>query len=342
MTYYDAEIDLTNPNLSHTQVIDAVGHDKRVLDVGCATGYLARQLGSQGCKVSGVEIDAKAAEMAQPYLEDLVVADLNTARLSSLFPPRSFDVIIFADVLEHLLDPAQVLRDSLELLAPDGHIVMSVPNVAHGGVRLALLQGRWNYTETGLLDRTHVRFFTYSTLLSLIHDAGLVVDDLRATVADPLAGSVSVDAERIPASIIEWVRSQPYALDYQYIVSARLREEGDNQTVPRAAAPAIPLEIARAQDRFTEKARLEEEARHKVLTIRDHIVGLEARAAKAELAAALAEATATEHKEISELMRVEVARVAEDREMIRRSATWKAGRIITAPARLFGRRKDNS
>lgn len=342
VTYYDAEVDMSNPNLSHTQVIELVGHDKKVLDVGCATGYLALQLGNQGCKVSGVEMDPEAAEQARPYLEDLLVGDLNTTRLSSHFAPESFDVIVFADVLEHLLDPFEVLQDSLELLAPGGRIVLSVPNVAHGGVRLALLQGRWNYTDTGLLDRTHVRFFTYSTLLDLVQSAGLTVDTLRATVADPLAGSVSVDAERIPASMIEWVRSQPYALDYQYILSAHRRLAGDRQDVPGAAAPAVPLEIARSQDRFTEKARLEESSRHKVLTIRDHVVGLEARAAKAELAAALADAMAAEFKKDSELMRIEVDRVAEDREKIRRSTTWKVGRFITAPGRILRRRKGDS
>lgn len=338
MTHYDAEIDMSNPNLSHTQVIDAVGHDKRVLDVGCATGYLARELGNRGCAVSGVEVDTEAAEEARPYLDRVVVADLDNSRLTEHFEAGSFDVVIFADVLEHLVDPAAVLADATSLLAPGGKVVLSVPNVAHGSLRLALLQGRWAYTDTGLLDRTHIRFYTYATLLELVEGAGLTVEVIRSTVADPLSGAVNIDADQIPPSIIEWVRSQPHAMDFQFIVSARVTDPGAPSAVPGAATPALPIEMVRIHDRYTDRSLAEAESRHKVLTIRDHVVGLEARAAKAELAVALSEASAQESRKSAEMMRAEVDRVAEDREQIKRSMTWRVGRVLTAGPRLLSRR----
>ena len=100
--------------------------------------------------------------------------------------------MVLADVLEHLREPARALRDATDLLREGGRLVLSVPNVAHGALRLALLQGRWSYTETGLLDRTHLHFFTRTSLFELVEGAGLAVDQLRATVADPLG--VEVDS----------------------------------------------------------------------------------------------------------------------------------------------------
>src|SRR5205823_7166679 len=92
-----------------------------------------------------------------------------------------FDAIVCADVLEHLRDPAAALAAVRHALAPDGEVVISIPNVAHLWVRLSLLAGRFDYAERGILDRTHLRFFTRRTLLALLARAGLAVDELRVT-----------------------------------------------------------------------------------------------------------------------------------------------------------------
>ncbi len=211
VSVYEATVDPAERNTSHALILELVGHDKRVLDVGCASGYLSEALGKNGCTVSGIEYDATEAEKARPFLEQLVVADLNEVDLAEQFPVESFDVIVFGDVLEHLLDPDAVLAASLKLLRPNGSVVISIPNVAHGSVRLALLQGRWNYTPTGLLDRTHVRFVTYESLLAMLERAGLAVTDLRATVADPLATEVAVDSGACPRRSSPGSAGNPYA-----------------------------------------------------------------------------------------------------------------------------------
>ena len=183
MTVYDLEsIDPEALNTSHAQVAVLVGNDKTVLDVGCSTGYLARVLISQGCTVDGVEIELEAAEIARRHLRNVFVVDLDRDDLAAEVGETRYDSIVMADVLEHLVDPGRALSAAASLLAEGGEIVISVPNVAHGALRLALLQGRWDYRETGLLDRTHLRFFNRESIVELIRGAGLTVEIGRAHV----------------------------------------------------------------------------------------------------------------------------------------------------------------
>ena len=276
MSRYETDIDLDNPNTSQTQLIELVGAGKSVLDVGCAGGETARALVERGCRVSGVDIDPVAAEPARAVLDELVIADLDRTPLSAHFEAKTFDVIIFGDVLEHLRDPALVLKDALSLLAAGGHVLVSVPNVAHAAIRLALLQGQWAYTRTGLLDSTHVRFFTRDAVCDLLEDAGLVIEQLRALVLDPIETEVEIDGARLPPTIVEWVRHQPDSMHYQYVASARLVEPGETAAGRPPVQPVIPLDAARRTDEHTERADRDREERHRMLNIRDHIIGLEA------------------------------------------------------------------
>lgn len=144
-----------------------------VVDVGCAAGALGAGLKSErpGIQVRGVEPSGQAAERARQVLDDVLVGGAQQQ------PPASWpapDCVIFADVLEHLADPWTVLRRWRQRLAPGGVVVASVPNVAHHSVTLdLLLRGRWDYADAGILDRTHLRFFTRETALRLFRDAGL-------------------------------------------------------------------------------------------------------------------------------------------------------------------------
>ncbi len=217
---YDLEVSLGDPNTSHAQVVDLVGTGRRVLDVGCSTGYLARVLRDRGNRVSGVEIDAEAARAAEPVLEQLVVGDLESAELLGRFEPGSFDVVVFADVLEHLRDPVRVLRDALPLLAPGGSVVVSLPNVAHAAVRLALLEGRFEYRPLGLLDDTHLRFFTRRSVEELLAAAGLRAIDMRRTTADVFATEIPLAPDHFPGELVERVRATPDSDTYQFVFRA--------------------------------------------------------------------------------------------------------------------------
>ena len=161
---YDIELSAGEDQTSHGLMMALVGANKRVLDVGCSTGYLAKALREHGNAVSGIEYDQASADKARPFLDHVVVGDLEAPGIYDDFEDASFDVVVFGDVLEHLRDPLPVLRGARRLLVPGGSVVISVPNIAHGDVRLALLRGKFDYRSTGLLDETHVRFFTRSNL----------------------------------------------------------------------------------------------------------------------------------------------------------------------------------
>jgi len=146
---------------AHRLLLDAVPPGARVLDAGCATGYLARELTARGCVVVGAEADPAAAAAAQPHCAEVVPGDLEgepaRAALRALAP---FDALVCGDVLEHLRDPWDALAFLATLLRPGASAAISVPNVAHWTGRRALLRGRFPYAEHGLFDRTHLRFFT--------------------------------------------------------------------------------------------------------------------------------------------------------------------------------------
>jgi SAM-dependent methyltransferase len=160
---------------SHDCILNVVGREKepvRILDVGAASGYLGKMWRSSGHQVAGIDYDAAAAEEARQYYGDFQVADIERFE----FPWRGeFDYIVFADVLEHLRDPAAVLRRCIPALKESGKLVISVPNIANWIIRLGLLFGKFDYMDRGILDRTHLRFFTLRSLNQLMGEVSCEV-----------------------------------------------------------------------------------------------------------------------------------------------------------------------
>ena len=170
-----------SPHGAHTKILELIGKNKKVLDVGCSTGYLAAALKDNGCFVVGIEKDPESAHEARRYCDKLITADLET--LQGLdYPAGYFDCLLFADVLEHLRDPARLLGEFRKYLkSPDGLAVVSLPNVARIDIRLKLLFGRFEYTDSGILDRTHVKFFTLASARRLLSDSGYTVEKVFYT-----------------------------------------------------------------------------------------------------------------------------------------------------------------
>jgi 2-polyprenyl-3-methyl-5-hydroxy-6-metoxy-1,4-benzoquinol methylase len=165
---------------SHAVILSRLGEGRgrRALDVGAADGYLSELLTARGWTVTALERDPALAARARGRCKEVVVADLEEAA------PRldgPFDAIVCGDVLEHLTDPLRVLTSLTRALAPGGTVVVSVPNVAHLWVRLSLLLGRFEYADRGILDRTHLRFFTRRTFLRFLREAGLEPRELCVT-----------------------------------------------------------------------------------------------------------------------------------------------------------------
>ena len=228
---YDTEVDVSNENMSQTLLALLVGEDQAVLDVGCATGYTASVLRARGCRVDGIEYDASVAEQAARHVDRLEVGDVQAMDLVALFGAQSYDAIVFGDVLEHLTQAEAVLRACRPLLRPGGAIVASIPNVAHGAVRLALLKGRFAYTSTGLLDETHVRFFTRESVLAMLAAAGYAVVDLRRTSLGVFETEVDVSEGDYSRGVVDLVLAEPEATTYQFVVRAVPVDEADPAAV---------------------------------------------------------------------------------------------------------------
>jgi SAM-dependent methyltransferase len=146
----------------------------RVLDAGCGFATTSREIQQLGNHVTGIEASLAAASVASQRLTRIVTADLTDfPAVSAAIGEERFDVVIFADVLEHLPAPADALRRYQQFLRPGGSVIVSLPNVALWSVRFSLILGRWEYQETGVLDRTHLRFFTRRSARMLLREAGL-------------------------------------------------------------------------------------------------------------------------------------------------------------------------
>ncbi len=188
-SYPELKESLLDENSSLTKMLGLIGNDKQVVDFGCATGYFAHLLSQKQCLVTGVEINSEAASAAKQYCQEVIVADLDFVSVQEILGDRQFDVAIFGDVLEHLRDPWQVLRDTRQILKKDGYIVASIPNIAHGAIRLSLLQGKFEYTELGILDNTHLRFFTRKTVQDLVENSGYLLKNIERTKLPLLANN---------------------------------------------------------------------------------------------------------------------------------------------------------
>lgn len=150
----------------------------RVLDIGTAAGTLARICRSHDFNMSGLEPNPEWARLAEPYYDRLICSTLDHAPDEFL---AGYDVVVCADVLEHLPDPQAALHRIVSLQRPGAAFLVSVPNVANITVRLALLAGKFNYTDRGILDRTHLKFFTRRSFLEFVHDQQLQVEALHTT-----------------------------------------------------------------------------------------------------------------------------------------------------------------
>jgi methionine biosynthesis protein MetW len=169
-------------------LIEWVGTGKRVLEVGCSTGYMSQFMKGRKCVVTGVEVDADAARYAADYCEEVHVLDLNSPEWVTRFSEGRFDVVLLGDVLEHLVNPARVLSQTRKILGPNGSLVISLPNIVHWETRVKVLLGQFNYQSCGTLDHTHLRFFTLKTAQELIESAGCRIVRFHPAIGGRMTG----------------------------------------------------------------------------------------------------------------------------------------------------------
>jgi GT2 family glycosyltransferase/2-polyprenyl-3-methyl-5-hydroxy-6-metoxy-1,4-benzoquinol methylase/Flp pilus assembly protein TadD len=197
---------------------------KTILDVGCAAGYLGAALKKKReCHVIGLEVDPVIANYAKERLDEVIVGNIED-KVDTL-PPDFFDCVVLADVLEHLQNPGRVLEKLRHSLKENGRLIASIPNVRHWSIVRQLLEGDWNYADAGILDRTHLRFFTKKSVTRLFTKAGYTISDIRHTISDD---NVAIPRSVITALVNAGIDTTSLAEEgkhYQYIISAEVRKQ---------------------------------------------------------------------------------------------------------------------
>ncbi len=171
-------------------VAQTIGSQQRVLDCGCGGGKVARLLIDRGCEVVGVELNPERATTAESVCQRIVRGSLSDPETWAQVGAIPLDVVLFSHVIEHLTDAAPVLRRAVHQLRPNGRVVAVVPNVAHWRIRLQLLTGSWRYEDSGILDRTHVHFYTLKSAAELFESVGLNIITLQVPLLPPGGGTL--------------------------------------------------------------------------------------------------------------------------------------------------------
>src|SRR5258708_29639797 len=139
---YAQKVDRSTPSNCHAYALELIGFNRRVLELGAASGHVTRVLVDRRCRVTAIECEAESAQELTGIADEVIIGDLNDPEVLAGLRPE-FDIVLAGDALEHLVRPHEVLRRAAQLLRPGGHMVVSVPHVGHVDVRLALMQGAW-------------------------------------------------------------------------------------------------------------------------------------------------------------------------------------------------------
>jgi 2-polyprenyl-3-methyl-5-hydroxy-6-metoxy-1,4-benzoquinol methylase len=268
LSHYHASFDVDDENNSHAVMLRMVGSNKRVLEAGCASGHVSEQLSAQGCRVVGVEIDPTVVEPALPWLERVVIGDFEGDTVWPQLEGELFDAVLFGDVLEHLKDPLTTLRESLNHLSPSGVVVISIPNIAHADVKLALINGTFPYSESGLLDRTHISFFTKDSLVQLVKDAGLAVVEFCRVTAAVFQTELGVSPDDVDGAVLDAVLADRESETYQFVLKA-VRDDGTH------ALATLSADVVALTDRLHEEAKRNELLSAEVIELALKIEALE-------------------------------------------------------------------
>jgi SAM-dependent methyltransferase len=220
-----------------------------VLELGSSTGRMSEMLRQRGCHVTAVDTSVSAGTRAAGRADRFMLIDLESPNWPEQFRDEQFDIVIAADVIEHLRNPLELLGAVSRVLAPDGKLILSIPNVAHGTVRLALLSGRFEYSEIGLLDRTHVHHYTWKEILLLLEHAGwhhVEKNSVRLPIESGLFG-VTWDDAIIDDHVFRLVTDEADADVFQYIVTAVPDVPLTTQTSKSTTVQENPSSLERAQ-----------------------------------------------------------------------------------------------
>lgn len=211
-------------NSAHGKVLSAIKRGSMVLECGCATGYMTRYLVEElCCTVDIVEVDPECYEAAVGIANDGYNGDLDKTGWYEYYRDRRYDYVLFADVLEHLRDPAEVLERAVRLLSGGGSVVISIPNVCHNDLLIQMYYDNWNYTRYGLLDDGHIRFWGREQLGALAKKCGMKIVKLDGVVIRTQCTEQAYPGG-IDADLMAALRKRPYGEVFQWVMVCERRK----------------------------------------------------------------------------------------------------------------------
>jgi O-antigen biosynthesis protein len=226
---YRSSIDTQSHSDPRAIAFGWISNEAAVLDVGCACGDFGDILKKKkDCVVYGMEYDTNSIKIAKETggYKEIYRVDLNHFDTNEhSFLKKNFDYIFLGDILEHLLDPSNVLDTLKFFLKDNGSFIISVPNIAHASIKAGLLNDEFAYTEIGLLDKTHVKFFTYKSIASFLSNVGLEIEKINYTPMDTKGFQPDDSFIDLLPEIKEYIVADPHSFVCQYVVKARFSDQ---------------------------------------------------------------------------------------------------------------------
>lgn len=230
MSKYDFALDMKSKN-SLSVILENIKPGSTILEVGCAHGRMTKYLKEQlECIVDIMEIDPEAGEVAKQWARTAMLGTDGNVESPLLFSQMrdfikiEYDYIIFADVLEHLIHPEKVLQESKKVLKDGGSIWISIPNIAYNGVIIELINDQFTYRDVGLLDSTHLRFFTMNSLDKMVKKCGFKIA-FEHNLQNKVSLSEFKDAyTKVPPQIASFLKFRQGGEVYQMIWELKVNE----------------------------------------------------------------------------------------------------------------------
>ncbi len=220
---YEYKLDIHGSS-AQAAVVRMVGKGKRVLEIGAGPGSITRILKEHnGCNITAVEIDSEAIQRLSPFCELVYQSDLNDQAWPSALPKNDkFEVVVAADVLEHLDNPLATLMSMRDILNLYGDVVVSLPHIGHCAAVGCLSQHNFELQDWGLLDKTHTQFFDIDKIQQLFDDAGFKIIEAEFIVLPPEQTELAYFWRRIPKETKNVLKGGRFSMVYQVVIKAEL------------------------------------------------------------------------------------------------------------------------
>lgn len=327
-SHYDYAID-PKGNSTANKILKWIGHNQHVLELGTAAGVMTRAIKAQGCTVTGVEFMPDMAELAAPDCERMIVGDLEQLDFRTTFCTERFNVIVAADVLEHLRDPWSLLEQAHQIIDPNGYLVLSIPNVGHAAIVAGLLNGHFDYREKGLLDHTHLRFFTRKGIEDMLLTTGWLPIAWDSHRVAPLDSEFAHHWQAQPAEQRLAIGQHPDSDIYQFIVKAapaseigwqqrlqiRIQELTDKSQTAQRTLEQTQSELEQTLDRLREHQKAFEEAKAWIASLKQEIASFQQKNVQLQATLEQNQATLEHHMRQTSAQKHEAAEIQQSLEL---------------------------